>query len=291
MRHAIQSAIVALMAVAWAMTGVGQVDRTIDVQELVPIAESFCQLAMWDAHAAGEVWMSEQALQTWEQFIGVALPNQIAMLALFSHTVLMGVIADDGTPIAGLVDPWTGTLIVLSFSQDAASINAVAIVSLTPALVGGSDATQVAMNLMSAINEASDRFDAYLPPTRSFDNDTAEWQAVADRLVTRSAQLQLAYPESETADPALQLSQETIEAIQAGQLSDLTSVIEDADALWMQSLLPVYAVKVDGVLVVALASSVESLDLVWLRISDSALLEVSWIRLFDAVTTRSGGAS
>ena len=92
-------------------------------------------------------------------------------------------------------------------------------------------------------------------------------------------------------DPALALVQATITGIQLGDLTDMLSVLEDADPTWTQSLLPTYAASTDNGVICILGSSVEPLDLVWLKISDDGLQAISWIRLFDRVITRTGGES
>jgi hypothetical protein len=246
---------------------------------------------MWDATTAGDVWMTEQASNTWERFISAALPNQTAAISLFSTSILLGDVADDGTPIAGLFNPWTGTLIVLAFSDNAAFVEAVAIESVTGAFAGAVDANQAALGLMETIGLAGDRFDEY--STQPWQSVAAEddWQDIADRLVTQSAQLRLVYPAEIISDPALALTQEAIGLIQLGELTDLLAVLESADPTWMQSLLPVYAVSTDDGIICILGSSVEPLDLVWMDISDEAIQEMSWIRLFDRVITRTGGES
>ena len=197
----------------------------------------------------------------------------------------------DGTPIAGLLNPWTGTLIVLAFSENAASVEAVAVESVTGTLTETADANQAALAIMEAIGLASDRLDDYLTqpwPSLVTEDD---WQSIADRLVMRSAQLRLVYPAGNVTDPDLALAQETIGMIQLGELTNLLTVIEDADPLWMQSLIPVYAVKNGDSFISILGSSVEPLDLVWMKISGEGLQEISWIRLFDRVITRPGGES
>ncbi|MBE0635737.1 hypothetical protein IH601_07065 [Candidatus Bipolaricaulota bacterium] len=262
-----------------------------DVQELAPITDSFCQLAMWDAAAAGEVWMSDQAAQTWNRFIDAALPNETAMISLFTHSILLGDVTDDGTPIAGVFNPWTGTLIIMAFSETATSIETVATESLGQSLTETTDATQAALDIMAAIAKAGDRLDVYL--TQPWDSvaSEADWPTIADRLVTRSAQLRLVYPAGDIADPVLALAQDTLGEVQSGMLTDLLTVIEDADPQWVRSLLPVYASKTADDMVLALGSSLEPLHLVWVHITGDVIQDVSWIRLFNRVVTQTRGDS
>lgn len=291
MNRSVRNTATALVLFVLSISGYGQTAGTIDVRELAPIAESFRQLAFWDAIAAGDVWMTEEAAATWARFISTALPDQAAAVSLFAHCVLVGEFATDGRPIAGLVNPWTGTLIVLAFSGNASTVEAVAIESVTGTMTETADANQAALALMEAIGLASDRLDDYL--TRPWPSVVTEddWQSIADRLVTRSAQLRLVYPAGDITDPLLALAQETVGMIQVGNLTDMLSVLEDADPTWAQSLLPIYAVKTDEGIISILGSSVEPLDLVWMKISNEGLQEISWIRLFDRVITRTGGES
>ncbi|MFC2108683.1 hypothetical protein ACFLS5_04390 [Candidatus Bipolaricaulota bacterium] len=291
MNRNVRSTATALVLFMLIISGYGQFAEAIDVRELAPIAESFRQLAFWDAIAAGDVWMAEEAAATWARFISTALPDQAAAVSLFAHCVLVGELTTDGTPIAGLVNPWTGTLIVLAFSGNAATVEAVAIESVTGTLTETADANQAALAIMEAIGLASDRLDDYLTqpwPSLATEDD---WQSIADRLVARSAQLRLVYPAEDITDPVLTLAQETIGLIQSGELTDMLSVLENADPLWIQSLLPIYAATTDYGIISILGSSVEPLDLVWMKISNEGLQEISWIRLFDRVITRTGGES
>ena len=291
MNRNVRSTATALVLFMLIISGYGQFAEAIDVRELAPIAESFRQLAFWDAIAAGDVWMAEETAATWERFVSTALPDQAAAVSLFAHCVLVGELATDGTPIAGLVNPWTGTLIVLAFSENAASVETVAVESVTGTLTETADANQAALAIMEVIGLASDRLDDYLTrpwPSLVTEND---WQGIADRLVARSAQLRLVYPAEDITDPVLTLAQETIGMIQSGELTDMLSVLEDADPTWTQSLLPTYAASTEDGVICILGSSVEPLDLVWLKISDEGFQEISWIRLFDRVITRTGGES
>gem|GEM_PF-3591477 len=291
MNRSVRNTATVLVLFVLSISGYGQTAGTIDVRELAPIAESFRQLAFWDAVAAGDVWMTEEAAATWTRFIGTALPDQAAAVSLFAHCVLVGEFATDGRPIAGLVNPWTGTLIVLAFSGNAAIVEAVAIESVTGTLTETANANQVASALMEAIELASNRLDDYLTqpwPSLVTEDD---WQNIADRLSARSTQLRLVYPAENITDPDLTLAQVTIGAIQSGELTNMLSVLEDADPLWMQSLLPVYATSTDYGIISILGSSVEPLDLVWMKISDEEIQEISWIQLFDRVITRTGGES
>jgi len=291
MNRSVRNTATALVLFVLSISGYGQSAGTIDVRELAPVAESFRQLAMWDAVAAGDLWMDEQATDTWERFISTALPNQAATISLFSYNILLGDIADDGTPIAGLFNPWTGTLIVLAFSENAALVTAVAVESVAGTFTEKTDANQTALGLMEAIGLAGDRFDEYvMQPWQSVVAED-DWQDIANRLVTQSAQLRLVYPAENIVDPALALVQATITGIQLGDLTDMLSVLEDADPTWTQSLLPTYAASTDNGVICILGSSVEPLDLVWLKISDDGLQAISWIRLFDRVITRTGGES
>jgi hypothetical protein len=291
MNRSVRNTATALVLFVLSISGYGQSAGTIDVRELAPVAESFRQLAMWDAVAAGDLWMDEQAVDTWERFINTALPNQAATISLFSYNILLGDIADDGTPIAGLFNPWTGTLIVLAFSENAALVTAVAVESVAGTFAEKTDANQTALGLMEAIGLAGDRFDEYV--MQPWQSVTAEddWQDIANRLVTQSAQLRLVYPAENIVDPALALVQATITGIQLGDLTDMLSVLEDADPTWTQSLLPTYAASTDNGVICILGSSVEPLDLVWMEVSDDGLEAISWIRLFDRVITRTGGES
>lgn len=290
MSTAQRCAFTTLLLLSWILASSGTT-RAVDVQELAPITESFCQLAMWDAQAAGEIWMGEQALQTWERFVEIALPDPTAMLSLFSHTVLLGIMTESNVPIAGIIDPWTGTFITLVFSENAASIEAVTIERVTAQSVSGMQTEQAARSLMEAITAAGDRLDYALAQSEDSGSDESDWQRIADALLARTAQLRYAYPAGEPRDPAIRVAQETVLAILGGQLSGLTQVLEDADKQWLQSLAPVYALKVDDEMVLALGSSLEPLDLIWLHIRGSRLHEVSWIRLFDRMITQVEEAS
>jgi hypothetical protein len=272
-------------------SGYGRPAGAIDVRELAPIAESFRQLAFWDATAAGDVWMTEEAATTWESFVSAALPNQAAAVSLFSHCIVVGDVSSDGTPFAGLFNPWVGALVVFAFSDAASAIEAVAIEIVADGLTETEDANQVALDIMAAIALASDRLDEYLTqPWQSVATET-DWQIIANRLIARSAQLRLAYPAEDSPDPDLVLAQDTITGVQSGDLTNLLTVLEDADPLWVQSLLPVCASKTDDGVVLILSSSLEPLHLAWVNISGGAIQDVSWIRLFDRVITQTRGKS
>ena len=278
--------IVLLAISALTVTGLGQSSTPLDVRELASITESFRQLAMWDAAAAGDVWMNEQSVETWTRFIDTALPNQTAMISLFTHAIVLGDVAVDGTPIACLLNPWTGTIVIMAFGGDHGSVSGVAIEIVADSLSETQGAQLIALTLMEAIAHASDRLDTYLEQPWPSLTSEADGSRITERLVTRSAQLRLAYPAEGVADEALSLARETRLAIQLGNFTDLLTVIEDADPSWIQSLIPVHAEKTGDSFVLILGSNVDPLDLVQLTISDGTLQEVAWIRLFDRVITR-----
>ena len=82
MNRSVRNTATALVLFVLSISGYGQSAGTIDVRELAPIAESFRQLAFWDATAAGDVWMTEGAASTWGRFISATLPDPAAAVSL-----------------------------------------------------------------------------------------------------------------------------------------------------------------------------------------------------------------
>ena len=273
------------------LTGMAQASASVDVRELAPIADSFFQLAMWSAEDASRIWMEGEAAVAWTEFTRQVLTSQELAISLFSHYFVLGEIALDGTPIAVVWSPWVGVLYVLEFSMNGAEIHGFGVESLAVEIAGTNDATATALAIMDGIQQAESRLSELAQTSSLPMPDATGLQALADRAMAHAENLALLYPIDTASDDQIQSLVDAAESIRAAEFDDLLEVLAEADEGWRASLLPVHLGSSGTHSIAILASMMEPLNLVWLESSDQGLSSVSWIRLFNAVTTRSGGES
>jgi len=273
------------------LSGMAQASASVDVRELAPIADSFFQLAIWSTEDAARIWMEGEATVAWTEFTRQVLTSQELAISLFSHYFVLGEIASDGTPIAVVWSPWVGVLYVLEFSMNGAEIRRFGVESLAVEIAGTNDATATALAIMDGIQQAESRLSELAQTSSLPMPDVTGLQALADRATAHAENLALLYPVEAASEAQIQTLVDSAESIRGAEFDDLLEVLAEADEGWRASLLPVHLGSSGTRSIAILASMMEPLDLVWLESSDQGLTSISWIRLFEEVTTRAGGES
>jgi len=273
------------------LSGMAQASASVDVRELAPIADSFFQLAIWSTEDAARIWMEGEASVAWTEFTRQVLTSQELAISLFSHYFVLGEIAPDGTPVAVVWSPWVGVLYVLEFSVTGTEIRGFGVESLAVDLAGELDATATALAIMNGIGQAEARLSELALTGAMPMPDPEGLQKLAERAKAHAEHLALLYPIEAASEAKIQSLVDSAASIRSAEFDDLLEVLAEAEEGWRASLLPVHLGGSGTRSIAVLASMMEPLDLVWLESSDQGLTSVSWIRLFDEVTTHAGGES
>jgi len=259
-------------------------------QDVVQAVHSFQQLATLDPVTAGEVWMESRAAKSWRDYAKRAADDVVEAQILFGHAIPFAHATEDGSPVAGLYNPWVGTLILFSYDERASIVEAF---SIHEAERLGDQALKpeaFAVDAMAAVDAVSAQFDAFagageLPGRMSArDLENAVNAAIAI--------LGTAY--GMTDDPTIAQANVvvSIESLFAEELIPPIDLLEEMSDAWRSLLVPVWMAESAETTYVVLASPASPIDWLWLEIATEAsaqpIRSASLLRLYDRILSRGG---
>lgn len=263
-----------------------------DTIAIAEVVESFRQLAVLDADAAGAVWMSEEAYDGWSAVVGELDEEPIGWALCFLHTLMFAEASDDGVAYGGLYSPWLGVLLVFELDEIGARMTGFS-VQLLDQPGDAKRPAKLAESLMEGMRLAASEFEQAVGTQTDTGVDGDIRSELADRVAQAGAALAPLY----TADTdGVSPAQSVIKRVVAGESSGPLSLLGREADKWIASLVPVrhYQDAGGGSSVVVLATSYVPLDLVWVNVDLTAscsVREAALIKLFDSVTTSGGEGS
>jgi len=262
-----------------------------DTIAIAEVVESFRQLAVFDADAAGAVCMSEEAYDGWSALVGGLDEEPVGWALCFLHTLMFAEVSGDGVPYGGLYSPWLGVLLVFELDEIGARVTGFSL-QLLDQPGDAKRPAELAESLMEGMRLAASKFarSVGMEIDTSVGGDIRS--ELADRVAKAGAALAPLYATDSDGDAS---AQSVIKRVVAGESSGPLSLLGREPDNWIASLVPVWFQDAGGgSSVVVLATSYVPLDLVWVNVDSTAsgsVREVALIRLFNSVTTSGGEGS
>ena len=254
--------------------------------EIIVVVESFQRLAMLEPSIAGDVWMRDTAIASWQELIEPLDDKSAGGALWFVHTVPFAASSTDGMPYGSLYSPWLGILLVFALDEDATTIIAATLEYVADPIVPEADPVDLAIALTDSITAGAEAFENLVGTALQLDTARNALSTLEARVSEHAANLQPVY----AADIAISQSIATvIDTLISGQFPGPLSLVEREDEEWFTQLAPVAWTQAPEGSVVVLASSGWPYQLLWLEMAvDGAVTSASLLRLFDSVTTRGG---
>jgi len=262
-----------------------------DTIAIAEVVESFRQLAVFDADAAGAVCMSEEAYDGWSALVGGLDEEPVGWALCFLHTLMFAEVSGDGVAYGGLYSPWLGVLLVFELNGAGAKVTGFSL-QLLDQPGDAKRPAELAESLMEGMRLAASKFarSVGMEIDTSVGGDIRS--ELADRVAQAGAALAPLYATDSDGDAS---AQSVIKRVVAGESSGPLSLLGREPDNWIASLVPVWFQDAGGgSSVVVLATSYVPLDLVWVNVDSTAsgsVREVALIRLFNSVTTSGGKGS
>ena len=262
-----------------------------DTIAIAEVVESFRQLAVFDADAAGAVCMSEEAYDGWSALVGGLDEEPVGWALCFLHTLMFAEVSGDGVAYGGLYSPWLGVLLVFELNGAGAKVTGFSL-QLLDQPGDAKRPAELAESLMEGMRLAASKFarSVGMEIDTSVGGDIRS--ELADRVAQAGAALAPLYATDSDGDAS---AQSVIKRVVAGESSGPLSLLGREPDNWIASLVPVWFQDAGGgSSVVVLATSYVPLDLVWVNVDSTAsgsVREVALIRLFNSVTTSGGEGS